>query len=152
MNRLRPTLRGPHQRDDQPAGTTPPRVPGAGRSAENIDKVLGKPEHGKSGPGPSGGLPHERDQHVNEQRSGPRADIEQAARDIESGQLDTDLHNTQGVERVVRERHAANQGKSGKNDKSDESDRQIANRSADDLADKRGQAGRPSHSRDERKG
>ena len=34
----------------------------------------------------------------------------------------------------------------------DDNDRQVANRSADDLADKRGQSGRPSQSRDERKG
>ncbi|GCB02521.1 hypothetical protein [Ralstonia sp. SET104] len=143
MNRLRPTLRGPHQRDDLPGGTTPPRAPGAGRSAENIDKVLGKPEHGKPASGSADRLPHERDQHLEEQRSEPRSDVEQAARDIESGLLDTDLHNTPGVERVVRERHAANR---------EDSDRQVANRSADDLADKRGQTGRPSHSRDERKG
>lgn len=138
MNRLRPTLRGLHQRGERPAGMTPPRAPGAGRNAENIDKMLGKPESGSADR-----LPHERDQHLEEQRSAPRSDVEQAARDIESGQLDTDLHNTPGVERVVRERHAANR---------DDSDRQVANRSADDLAHKRGQTGGPSHSRDEHKG
>jgi hypothetical protein len=136
-------LQEPHQRDERPAGTTPPRAPGAARSAENVDTVLGKPEHDKSGPGPSGRLPHERDQNLDGQRSGPRANIEQAARDIESGQLDTDLHNTPGVERVVRDRDAANRS---------DSDRQLANRSADDITDKRGDAGRPSHGRDERKG
>ena len=143
MNRLRPTLRGPHQRSERPAGTTPPRAPGAGRNAENIDKMLGKPEQGKPQSGSEDRLPHERDQQLEEQRSAPRSDVEQAARDIESGQLDTDLHNTPGVERVVRERHAANRN---------DSDRQVANRSADDLADKRGQAGGPSRGRDEHKG
>lgn len=143
MNRLRPTLRGPHQRSERPAGTTPPRAPGAGRNAESIDKMLGKPEQGKSESGSEERLPHERDQQLEEQRSAPRSDVEQAARDIESGQLDTDLHNTPGVERVVRERHAANRN---------DSDRQVANRSADDLADKRGHAGGPSRSRDEHKG
>ncbi|MGS0624502.1 hypothetical protein ACU8YE_16445 [Ralstonia sp. VS2407] len=143
MNRLRPTLRGPHQRSERPAGTTPPRAPGAGRNAENIDKMLGKPEQGKPQSGSEDRLPHERDQQLEEQRSAPRSDVEQAARDIESGQLDTDLHNTPGVERVVRERHAANRN---------DSDRQVANRSADDLADKRGQAGGPSRSRDEHNG
>jgi hypothetical protein len=37
---------------------TPPRAPGAGRNAENIDKMLGKPESGSADR-----LPHERDQH-----------------------------------------------------------------------------------------
>lgn len=143
MNRLRPTLRGPHQRGERPAGTTPPRAPDAGRNAENIDKMLGKPEQGEPESGSQERLPHERDQNLEEQRSGPRSNVEQAARDIESGQLDTDLHNTPGVERVVRERHAANR---------DDSDRQVANRSADDLAHKRGQTGGPSHSRDKHKG
>lgn len=132
----------PHQRDERPSGATPPRAPGAGPHAEHVDHVLGKPEHERSGSGPSGHLPHERDQNLDEQRSGPRANIEQAARDIESGQLDTDLHNTPGVERVVRERHAANRN---------DSDRQVANRSADDLTDKRGDAGRPSHGHDKHK-
>ena len=137
MNRLRPTLRGPHQRGERPAGTTPPRAPDTGRNAENIDKMLGKPESGSQER-----LPHERDQNLEEQRSEPRSNVEQAARDIESGQLDTDLHHTPGVERVVRERQAANRN---------DSDRQVANRSADDLAHKRGQTGGPSHSRDEHK-
>ncbi|CAJ0704556.1 hypothetical protein ACTHR6_06205 [Ralstonia holmesii] len=143
MNPLRPTLRGPHERGERPAGTTPPRAPGTGRNAENIDTMLGKPEQGKPESGSADRLPHERDQHLEEQRSEPRSNVEQAARDIESGQLDTDLHNTPGVERVVRERHAANR---------DDRDRQVANRSADDLAHKRGQTGGPSHSRDEHKG
>lgn len=143
---LRTTPCSPHQRDERPAGTSPPHAPGLGPRAENVDTVLGRPEHDKPGPGPTGRLPHERDQNLDEQRSGPRANIEQAARDIESGQLDTDLHNTPGVECVVRERLAASR------DDSDDSDRQIANRSADDLTDKRGDAGRPSRSHDERKG
>ena len=139
----RAIVRGPNQRDERTSGATPPHAPGAGKAAERVDAVLGKPEHGKPSPGTSDTLPHERDQHLEEQRSGPRSNVEQAARDIESGQLDTDLHNTPGVERVVRERHAANQ---------EDSDRKVANRSADDLADKRGDAGRPSHSHDEHKG
>lgn len=158
MNRPRPTLHGPQERGERPAGTTPPQAPGAGQrgqkdqgeqgdqkvqNAENIDKMLGKPEQSKPQSGPADQLPHERDQHLGEQRSEPRSNVEQAARDIESGQLDTDLHNTPGVERVVRERNPANR---------DDNDRQVANRSADDLADKRGQSGRPSQSRDERKG
>lgn len=137
-----PRSSGSGQRDETAAGAVPPRAPDAGRVSERVDAVLGKPEHGKPGPELSGSLPHERDQHLEEQRSGPRANIEQAARDIESGQLDTDLHNTPGIESVVRERHAANR---------EDQDRQVANRSADELADKRGDAGKPSHSHDEPK-
>ncbi len=113
---------------------------GAKRADERVDTVLGKPEPGA--PDASGRLPHARDEQLEGQRSGPRADIEQAARDVESGQLDTDLHNTPGVERVARERHPANH---------EDRDRQVANRSADDLADKRGQSGHPTHQRNEPK-
>lgn len=139
----RATACGPHQRDERTSGAMPPRAPDASKSAGQVDAVLGKPEQqGKPLPGERDRLPHERDQNLEEQRSEPRSNVEQAARDIESGQLDTDLHNTPGVERVVRERHAANQ---------EDSDRRVANRSADDLADKRGQTSRPSHGHDERK-
>ncbi|MCO5400579.1 hypothetical protein [Ralstonia soli] len=139
---------GPDQRDERTSGAAPPRAPDAGKAAEQVDAVLGKPEpQGKPLPGERDRLPHERDQNLEEQRSEPRSNVEQAARDIESGQLDTDLHNTPGVERVVRERHAAN---------TQDSDRQVANRSADDLADKRGQtvgpSATPSRHRDERQG
>ncbi len=146
----RATVCGPDQRDERASGAMPPRAPDARHAGERVDAVLGKPEHDTPAPHSPGRLPHERDEHLEEQRSGPRANIEQAARDIESGQLDTDLHNTPGVERVVREQHAANR---------EDRDRQIANRSADDLANKRGEAGgpegsasgSPSRSRDERK-
>lgn len=129
-------VRGTNERDATSGG--------AKRADERVDTVLGKPEPGPSDASgrASGRLPHERDEQLEGQHSGPRADIEQAARDIESGQLDTDLHNTPGVERVARERHPANQ---------EDRDRQIANRSADDLADKRGQDGHPAHPRDEPK-
>jgi len=143
MNRLRPALCGPHQRGEHPAGTTPPRAPGAGQNIESIDKMHGDAEHGEPASSAAERLPHERDQHVEEQRSEPRSSAKQAAHDIENGQLDTDLHNTPGVERVVRDRHAANR---------DDGDRQVANRSADDLARKRGQTAAPSHRRDEDKG
>ena len=132
---------GPEQRDATSAGERPPYVPDAERSAR-VDAVLGKPEREAPQCVSPGSLPHARDEKLEEQRSGPRADIEQAARDVESGQLDTDLHNTPGVERVVREHHAANR---------EDRDRQVANHSADDLADKRGEAGRPGRSRDEHK-
>jgi len=143
----RAIVRSPNQRDASSANTTPPLAPDAGRAGERVDRVLGKPEHDRekqgAGPGTSGHLPHERDQQLGEQRSGPRANIEQAARDIESGQLDTDLHNTPGIECVVRERCTANR---------EDRDREIANRSADELAEKRGGAGEPAQRDDGRKG
>ena len=45
-------------------------------------------------------LPHERDESDDSQASPPRPDMQQAARDIEHGLVDTDLHNTPGVEAV----------------------------------------------------
>lgn len=47
-------------------------------------------------------LPHERDESHDSQSSGPRADMQQAAKDIASGQVDTDLRNRAGgVENLV---------------------------------------------------
>lgn len=49
-------------------------------------------------------LPHERDQSVDAQH-GPREPvIEQAWRDIESGQVDTDMHATPGLDAQRRRR------------------------------------------------
>ena len=48
-------------------------------------------------------LPHERDESDDSQQSPPRKVMEQAAADIESGQVDTDLRNRAGgVENVVQ--------------------------------------------------
>lgn len=47
-------------------------------------------------------LPHERDESGDSQQSEPRAEIRQAYDDIMSGQQDTDLRETRGVECVVR--------------------------------------------------
>lgn len=47
-------------------------------------------------------LPHEHDESADSQASPPREVMQQAARDIESGQVDTDLRNgAGGVENVV---------------------------------------------------
>lgn len=129
----------PDPRDDSAEEAAPPRASSARRASEAVDAVLGKPEPSQAPQAPRAPsqLPHERDENIEEQRSGPRAEIEQAARDIESGQLDTDLHNTPGVERVVRERSPDHQA---------DRDRQTAHRSADDLANKRGTAGGPERS------
>ena len=48
-------------------------------------------------------LPHERDESDDSQQSGPRGDMQQAAKDIAEGQVDTDLRNkAAGVENVVQ--------------------------------------------------
>jgi hypothetical protein len=48
-------------------------------------------------------LPHERDQSTGAQQAAPRKDMQQAASDLADGQVDTDLHNQPGIEKVVPE-------------------------------------------------
>lgn len=49
-------------------------------------------------------LPHERDESDDSQESEVRDDIKQAYDDLQSGQVDTDLRNTGGVDEVVNKR------------------------------------------------
>lgn len=49
-------------------------------------------------------MPHERDESDDSQESVVRDDIKQAYEDLESGQVDTDLRNTGGVDEVVNDR------------------------------------------------
>ncbi len=49
-------------------------------------------------------LPHERDESDDSQESAVRDDIKQAYDDLQSGQVDTDLRNTGGVDEVVNKR------------------------------------------------
>ena len=49
-------------------------------------------------------LPHERDESDESQQSGPRDDMRQAYKDLQEGQVDTDLRNTGGVDEVVNVR------------------------------------------------
>jgi len=49
-------------------------------------------------------LPHEHDESSDSQAGGPREVIEQARRDIESGQQDTDRHGARGLEKPERRR------------------------------------------------
>ena len=46
-------------------------------------------------------LPHERDEAPDAQNIEPREDMRQAARDLEQGLVDTDLHGMRGVESVA---------------------------------------------------
>lgn len=56
-----------------------------------------------SAPDPAPRMPHERDEATDSGSSPPRERIKQAAKDIESGQVDTDLRNGGGgVENVVK--------------------------------------------------
>lgn len=47
-------------------------------------------------------LPHEQDESEDSQASGPRGDMKQAYLDLKNGQVDTDLRETRGVEKVVK--------------------------------------------------
>lgn len=49
-------------------------------------------------------LPHERDQSHDEVGNEPREVMKQAQKDIESGQVDTDLHGMRGVEEATRDK------------------------------------------------
>jgi hypothetical protein len=49
-------------------------------------------------------LPHERDESEDSQESGVRDDMKQAYKDLQAGQVDTDLRNTSGVDVVVNDR------------------------------------------------
>jgi hypothetical protein len=44
-------------------------------------------------------MPHERDEAPDAQGQKPRSIMKQAAADIESGMVDTDLHNQRGVQK-----------------------------------------------------
>ena len=48
-------------------------------------------------------LPHERDESSNDTAAAPDPVVVQAARDIEAGQVDTDLHGTPGMDHEQRE-------------------------------------------------
>ena len=47
-------------------------------------------------------LPHERDQSTLDQQQAPTKVIKQAQDDIESGQQDTDLHGTPGLDKPTK--------------------------------------------------
>lgn len=49
-------------------------------------------------------MPHERDESDDSQQSVVRDDIRQAFKDLQEGQVDTDLRNTGGVDEVVNDR------------------------------------------------
>ena len=72
-------------------------------------------------------LPHEHDESAASQTSAQRDEVQQAYHDIESGQVDTDLRGTRGVEAVKQPVPAPTQESAGEKfgtpeaDKSDNS-------------------------------
>ena len=66
---------------------------------------MSEAKHRKVDTGPKGKddarLPHERDEAPDAQGIRPREDMQQAARDLEQGLVDTDLHGLRGVETVA---------------------------------------------------
>ena len=65
------------------------------------------PAAASSGPAATAGglaLPHERDQDVGHTATAPDPVIQQAKRDLDAGQVDTDMHATPGLDAAQRER------------------------------------------------
>ncbi len=77
-----------------PPGKSPSKPqPRSGRkTAEPVDK------------GATGQLPHERDQTPESAGDEPRDDMRQAHEDIESGQVDTDMRATPGLDAAQRKK------------------------------------------------
>lgn len=49
-------------------------------------------------------MPHERDQALGQTRDVPRQVMKQAHRDLEEGQVDTDMHGTPGLDDEQRKK------------------------------------------------
>ncbi|MBZ8142932.1 hypothetical protein CLD22_23940 [Rubrivivax gelatinosus] len=85
-----------------------PSSPPPSRSEPPSPAAVGKPpvapgDHaGDDGSGLP--LPHERDESPDAPGAKPRAVIEQARRDIESGQVDTDMRTSAGLDADAREK------------------------------------------------
>ena len=81
--RLDPVPSGPAAATSGPAGAAPP---GSGAAVADLP------------------LPHERDQALQAVNPEPQPLIEQARRDIEAGQVDTDLRATPGLDAQQRQK------------------------------------------------
>ena len=92
----------------RPSASPPSRPPRARRSTQ-APRAVGKPPlpPGDDRPDESRDegltLPHERDESVGDTKPEPDPVMVQALKDIESGQVDTDLHNTPGLDAERRE-------------------------------------------------
>jgi hypothetical protein len=65
---------------------------------------------------PTPRLPHERDESDQIEEDTPRDDIKQAFKDLQAGQVDTDLRNTGGVDEAVNNRPGTSPDKVVKKD------------------------------------
>lgn len=82
------------------------------RNAPNTPNAPAAPSVAPTPPGPSPAapvppelpLPHERDQALGHSAHEPDPLIERAAKDLDEGQVDTDLRNTPGLDAQRRER------------------------------------------------
>lgn len=88
--------------DDVPAGDAAT----ANRPTLKAPIATGKPPLAPGAPAtqPALPLPHERDESIGSAPATPDPTIEQARRDIESGQVDTDLRNPSGIDAEQRKR------------------------------------------------
>lgn len=72
------------------------------RSAPKSPANTGKPPHAPGVPAAQDDvdlpLPHERDESIGATSTEPEAVIEQARRDLDAGQVDTDLRSTPGLD------------------------------------------------------
>jgi|GEM_PF-2218409 hypothetical protein len=86
--------------DQSPAGATTPAP------TLKAPIATGKPPLAPGAPASQPGLPlpHERDESIGSAPATPDPTIEQARRDIESGQVDTDLRNPAGLDAEQRKR------------------------------------------------
>ncbi len=86
---------------NEPAGAQGPATPRAPRgvkSPANVGKAPIAPDDPQPGAGQDLPMPNERDESIGNTAAHTDPVIEQAQRDIESGQVDTDLRNTPGLD------------------------------------------------------
>lgn len=82
---------------------TPPRRAKARKAPANVGKPPIAPRDPEPGAGTDLALPHERDESIEGTAATPNPVIEQAAKDIEAGQVDTDLRNPGGLDAERRD-------------------------------------------------
>lgn len=58
-------------------------------------------------------LPHERDQSTDNTASQPHAEMKQARKDLEAGQVDTDMRASPGLDAAQRKRYVPGAGGQG---------------------------------------
>lgn len=82
---------------------TPPRRAKARKAPANVGKPPIAPAVPEPGTGGDLALPHERDESIEGTAARPDPVIEQAARDLAAGQVDTDLRSPAGLDAERRD-------------------------------------------------